>query len=148
LANDKATIAIDMELKLAFLLTKDHHHKEFKDALELGVLTIIDEVDPEKASELRIRILEQKLEEERQNLANYKLAKQMRKPESKKQKNVDLGLEKVRLEKFEPRKDTLAYQVKNGKIDWKTISDLFMFNSTNEAREWTLNKLQEAELLG
>jgi hypothetical protein len=138
---------MNMGIKLAFELTRDKHHKDFRQALEAGALAIIADVDPVRAAELRIEMLEQELNDEKQKLANYQLAKQLQKTDTKKQSKTDNGLEKIRLEKFEKWKESLAMQVENGRIDWKQNMNTFLFNSPTEASDWILAKLKEADLL-
>ncbi|AAM07181.1 predicted protein [Methanosarcina acetivorans C2A] len=120
----------------------------YKDLLEEGMLRRLEEVNPIQACELRIERLKRSLEEEETKLANYRLLDQMSKTETKRQtKNVDPSLERLRLEKFEKWKESLAIQVSNGKIDWKTNMTIFLFDSLSETREWVLSKLKEADLL-
>jgi hypothetical protein len=131
-------------------LLSETHKKNYRDAIELGALTIISEFDPEKASELRIQKYQMLLEEEQQKLANYRLIKQLKKPEPKKQNKTtsDSTIEKMRLDKFSANKLTIAKQVQKGNADWKKFAEVYFFDSPNEARKWTMAQLQEAELLG
>lgn len=148
MVSDKVTTNADLKIKLAFEMTKEKHQKNYKDALETGMLHYIADVDPILACELRIQKYETLLQDEQQNLANLKLLSQIQKSEPKKQhKSFDPGLERLRLDKFESKKSTLTLQLKNGSLDWTKTSKVFMFNTPGEAREWIMPKLQEAELL-
>lgn len=148
MVSDKVTTTADLKLKLEFEMTFGSSKVDYKKALEEGMLKRIEEVNPVKACEMRIEKLKRILEEEEAKLANYKLLEQMEKITPKKQtKNVDPNLERLRLDKFEKWKESLAFQVNTGNIDWKKIMEIYVFNSTTEAREWIISHLKEGELL-
>jgi hypothetical protein len=144
---DKVTTNMDLELKAAFQSLQFLHKKDFRAAVERGALEFIAEVDPEKALELEISLLEKQVMEKREALAQYRVIKNSNAQLKQVKKNEDPSLERMRLEKFEKWKESLVIQVSNGKIDWKTNMTLFMFDSIPETRDWILTKLQEAELL-
>jgi len=133
---------MDLETKLAFELTMDLHNKSYKDALELGALSIISDVDPEKASELRIRKMEQMLAEERQALANYKLIKKVTKPEVKKQDEEINKLEQYREEKYQSNVEALKRQAKNNRFQWDTLQTLFRFKNRFETEDYIKGRLK------
>lgn len=145
---DKVTTNMDLELKAAFMASQSLHKKDFRAAVERGALAIIADIDPEKALELEISILQKQLLEKEQALADYRITKNaMKQLKNINTKAVDPGIEKIRLEKFETRKSNLAFQVNKGNIDWKPVMNIFMFDTQAEAREWIISKLQECDLL-
>lgn len=139
----RVNTTMSYELKTAFMSLQSKHGKDMKDAIERGALEIIADVDPEKALELEIVFHEEQALLKKQQLAEYRASKQLNNVTSQ-----DDCLENIRLEKFESRKTALATQVKGGKADWKTIAEVFMFDSPAKAREWTLRNLKEECLLG
>lgn len=143
LVNDKVTTAIDLEYKLAFELTKDQHNKGYKEALEIGVLSIIAEVDPVKAAQLRIQKYEQLLAEERQLLANYELIKQVRKPEVKKHDEELDKITQLRNEKYAAHFDSLKRQALKKSLQWDTLQSLFRFKNKFETEDYILGRLRE-----
>lgn len=144
----KITTMIDFAIKKEYDLVSKANHKNYRDAIETGALEIISQYDPEKAAELRIKKLEQQLAEERQALANYQLIKQLKSNEKSKEPEQDIELEKMRNDLFREKSESLAIQVKNGCVNWKLISELFLFDTPKEARIWILRKLQELNSLG
>ncbi len=142
LVTAKVTTNMDLETKLAFELTMDLHHKSYKDALELGALSIISDVDPEKASELRIQKMEQMLAEERQALANYKLIKKVKKPEIKKQDEEINKIEQYREEKYQSNVEALKRQAKNNRFQWDTLQTLFRFKNRFETEDYITGRLK------
>ena len=144
----KVTTVMDLEIKLAFDLTASEHHKGVKDALEFGALDIIAEVDPIKATELRIQIMEQKLAEERQALANYNLIKETKKvipvQDHAYQENNDEELQ-IKYTKY---RDSLAIQVNNKSIDWKVIKGIFEMKLESQVEKYVVQKLMDDGLTG
>ncbi|AKB37380.1 hypothetical protein MSSAC_2790 [Methanosarcina siciliae C2J] len=143
----KVTSVIDLEIKLAFDLTSEQHHKGIKDALELGALSIISDVDPIKATELRIQMMEQKLAEERQTLSNYKLMKEMEKTQAQKPAEQEPDDENLQ-GKYDKHRDSIALQINRKTIDWKTIKGLFEVKSETEVKNYVTQKLREDGLIG
>lgn len=139
----KVTTLIDLAIKTEYDLIGRDHHKNYRDAIELGALNIISQYDPEKASELRIQMLEQELAEERQALANYKLIKQLQPAEPKSKKQTDPDIEQKRIDKFKLKKDVLLTQYNNGSLDWNKNAGVFWFKSANEVRNWMVPLLLE-----
>ncbi|MEN6290683.1 MAG: hypothetical protein ABFD07_01530 [Methanobacterium sp.] len=141
MVTDKVTTVIDLEIKLAFELTKSEHHKGYKEALEMGALAIIAEVDPVKASQLRIQKMEQMLAEERQALANYELIKQVKKPEVKKED--DNELDKIRDVKYQENLRMLKFQAKKPHLfDWSTLQGVFRFKTKAETEDYVKGRLK------
>jgi hypothetical protein len=150
LASDKVTIAVDYQLKHAYEMTFPPGKAVYKEILEEAMLNRIEEVNPVKACELRIERLRKMLADEEHKLDDYNILEQMKKLETKKQSKtkVDPALEKMRLDKFSVNKLTIAKQVQKGNADWKKFAEVYLFDTPNEAKKWTMVQLQEAELLG
>jgi len=140
----KITTLIDLAIKTEYDLVSHDHHKNYRDAIELGALNIISQYNPEKASELRIQMLEQELDEERKALANYRLIKQLQPTEPKYKKQTDPNIEQKRIDKFQLKKDVLLTQYNNGSLDWNKNAGVFWFKSANEVRNWMIPLLNEA----
>lgn len=140
----KITTLIDLAIKTEYDLISREHHKNYRDAIELGALNIISQYDPEKASELRIQMLEQELDEERKALANYRLIKQLQPATPKSSKQKDPEIEQKRLDKFKLKKEVLLTQYSNGSLDWTKNAGVFWFKTANEVRDWMIPLLMEA----
>lgn len=139
----KLTTNIDLDIQTAFKLTETIHGKTFRDAIELGALTIISEVDPEKACELKILKMEQMLAEERQALANYQLIKQIKKPEVKKQEDEAEKLEKYREEKYQENLQMFKFQAKKPHLfDWGKLQDVFRFKNRVDTEDYIKGRLK------
>lgn len=138
------TTAIDLEIKLAFELTKPEHNKGYREALELGALAIIAEIDPIKASQLRIQKMERLLAEERQTLANYELIKQVKKPEKKQEEVQNTKW----LEKYELNKVTMATQVNRKFVEWRKVAENWGIDNAKEAEEKVIEQLKKDGLFG
>ena len=121
------------------------------DALDVGIDTILNEFASEDVLNQRILETELFLAKMKQQRDEFKFLREKQKRtknfKNKEVSEYDAGLEKIRLEKFENKKDTLALQIRKGSLDWSKIAGLFMFNSPGEAREWIIPKLQEGRLL-
>ena len=147
----KITTTMELELKTAFdLVYSSTSKKMYKEALEIGALDMLAEVDPIKASELKIGRYAKLIEEEQNKQANYKLIQQLTKKEVKKEVEEDLDVENNRLEKYEERKISLATQINNNSIDWKLISSpsIFNFKTPSEVELWTREHLLKDGLIG
>lgn len=120
----------------------------YKDLIEEGMLKRIEEINPIKACQLRIERYKRLLDEEEAKLANLQLLDKMSKLDPKKKKRtIDPKIETMRLTKFNQLKPNLASQVRRGNADWGKIAEVFVFDSTSEARDWTITKLQEECLI-
>lgn len=148
MANDKVTSSVDFYIKLAYESTFAPGKAVYKDILEEGMLRRIEEVNPQKACELRIDKLKRALEEEEAKLSSLKTLELISKDSHRKQnkKTFDPRVEKKRLDKWEEKKDILLKQYKSNNLDWNKISGVFLFDNANETKEWLLPKIQEAEL--
>lgn len=146
----KVTTVIELELKTAFELALSSNPKKYKDALERGALDMLAEIDPLKASELRVSRYMQLIKEEEAKQANFKLIQQLSKKEAKKEVDEDQRTEITRLEKYEETKVSIANQVNNNSIDWKVISapNLLNFKTPYECETWTKDKLCKDKLIG
>lgn len=146
---DKVTSAVDYDIKKAYESTFERGKAVYKEMIEEGMLRRIEEFNPKQACKLRIERFKQLLAEEEAKLLDIEEFERMEKINRKKsvKKVVNPNIEKTRLEKYEPIKHNIATQVMKGNIDWKRVSDAFFFDSVNEAKEWTISKLQEECLI-
>lgn len=146
----KITTVMDLDIKSKFDMAIATHHKSYKDALELGALKILEEIDPETAAELRIQKYSKILNEEEEKLKNYRLLKQMNKQEVKQQNIANSRIDRTRLEKYEENQKNLAVQVNKGTIDWKIIAspNILNFKTPYEAEIWTRDQLFKDGIIG
>ena len=141
---------MELELKTAFELALSTNTKRYKEALEKGALDMLAEIDPLKASELRISRYMKLIEEEQEKQANFKLIQQLTKKEVKKEAEEDNSIEIIRLQKFNDGKQSMANQLNNNSIDWKVIAapNILNFKTPYEAETWTREQLFKHKLIG
>ncbi len=144
------TLKIDVRKKMLLESTKYIHGKTFSDVLDEALDRILMEIAPAEFLELRISDTEQYLAELKQNLAEVRFLQEQQKialaKETQAGKHTDEHDPKtdvMRLEIFNKYKESLAWQKKTNQLDWSRITDLFMFNSKTEARDWLFSQLQE-----
>jgi hypothetical protein len=146
----KVTTVMDLELKTAFELAFASNNKRYKEALDRGALSMLEEQDPLKASELRVARYLQLIKEEQEKQENFKLLQKITKKEAKKQTEEFSNIEKNRFNKYEDGKPSFAYQVNNNTVDWKHLSSpsILNFKTPYETEIWTKEQLLNDKLIG
>lgn len=143
----KITTTIDLDVKTTFDLLGSVHKKTYRDAIEAGAISIISEVDPEKALEMRLSRQEQEIAETRQALAQVRLSKQIEKESAKKESEETSAIDQLREEKYQEYRISLANQVNRKTIDWKRIQGIFDFKTGLETEEYILERLRNDQLI-
>lgn len=146
----KVTTVMELELKAAFELALSSNPKKYKEALEKGALDMLSEIDPIKASELRIARYMELIKEEQEKQADFRHIQQLSKKEVKTEVSEDTKIENNRLDKYSESKSSISTQVNNGFIDWKVIASptVFNFKTPYEAETWTKEMLLKDQLIG
>lgn len=147
-------LSINPDVLELFDLLEPAHKREYSEFVEEKLLELIEQYAPDMVLELKIKAKREELSELEENYHDiksvYSNLRKFKEGESKRQKTKIAGsrdLEKIRLEKLNPIKSNVAFQVKKGNADWKRISEVLLFDSTNEAKDWVINTLQEECLI-
>lgn len=147
-------LSINQDVLDLFDLLESIHKREYSEFVEEKLLELIEQYAPDIVLDLKIKAKREELAELEGNYHSiksvYSNLRKFKEEENKKQNKksiVSPNLEKTRLDKIAPIKPYLATQVKKGNADWKKISEVLLFDSQNEAREWVISQLKEECLI-
>ncbi len=136
------TVKIDHAKKALFESTKQIHGKTFTDALDESITRYLSDIVPADLLELKIQQTEDELKAMRDNLIKVRIIQQN--TQTNENTTDDIGLQQFREQKFIDQKKSIVTMIRKNTISWKTIMNVFMFDSQKETQTWILNKIEES----
>ncbi|MDD5474369.1 MAG: hypothetical protein PHU34_09520 [Candidatus Methanoperedens sp.] len=126
---------VDIDTQKLFKAAEPLHGKTIADALEIGILTLLKDIDPVAVIELEISRKAEDLEGLRKLRAEMKVSDSQQKRLKQYTQSAE-QTEKARLVFWNKEKELLKRDLRRGNVNWTRILWDYKFESRKEAINW------------